>query len=177
MEQSSKSRSKSVPIELTSFPAKCEEEGLGLMLWESQVQETDGFSGGFLTYSPSPAGESQNQGQWKEQLLSEHISDYGLNNSPFRGVRGCRVQSVETPYIRGWLNIGVLSNEAEYLIMWFGKERDKEYPTKPLSPWSGCVNVLCNFGTNALPSTSCLSVSPGLRCASVVSHFCGKASH
>ena len=26
MEQSSKSRSKSVPIELTSFPAKCEEE-------------------------------------------------------------------------------------------------------------------------------------------------------
>ena len=54
---------------------------------------------------------------------------------------GCRVQSVETPYIRGWLNIGVLSNEAEYLIMWFGKERDKECPTKPVSPWSGCVNV------------------------------------
>ena len=111
------------------------------MLWESEVQETDGFSGGFLTYSPSPAGESQSQGQWREQLLSEHISDYGLNYSPFRGVRGCRVQSVETPYIRGWLNIGVLSNEAQYLIMWFGKERDKEYPTKPLSPLSGCVNV------------------------------------
>ena len=141
MEQSSKSRSKSVPIELTSFPAKCEEEGLGLMLWESQVQETDGFNGVFLTYSSSPVGESQSQGQWREQLLSEHMSDYGLNNSLFRGVRGCRVQSVETPYIRGWLNIGVLSNEAEYLIMWFGKERDKECPTKPLSPWSGCVNV------------------------------------
>ena len=90
MEQSSKSRSKSVPIELTSFPAACE-EGLGLMLWESQVQETNSFSGGFLTYSCSPAGESQSQGQWREQLLSEHISHYGLNNSPFRRVLGSGV--------------------------------------------------------------------------------------
>ena len=72
MEQSSKSRSKSVPIELTSFPAECE-EGLALMLWESQVQETNSFSGGFRTYSSSPAGESQSQGQWREQLLSEHM--------------------------------------------------------------------------------------------------------
>ena len=58
LEQSTKPRCKSVPVQLTSFPAESE-EGLGLILWESQVQETDGFSGVFLTYFSSPAGETQ----------------------------------------------------------------------------------------------------------------------
>ena len=72
LEPSTKPRCKSVLVQLTSFTDEGE-EGLGLMLWESQVQETDGFSGLFLTYSSSPAGESQSQGQLREQLLLEHM--------------------------------------------------------------------------------------------------------
>ena len=90
LEQSTKPRCRSVLVQLTSFTDEGEEV-LGIMLWESQVQETDGFSGVFLTYSSSPAGESQSQGQWRKQLLSEHISHYGLNNSPFRRVLGSGV--------------------------------------------------------------------------------------
>ena len=155
------------------------------MLWESQVQETNGFSGGFLTYSCSPAGESKSQGQWREQLLSEHIWDSVLSNSPFRGVRGGEVQSVETPYIRALLNIGQHSTCSRGIYhVGVGQKVIKSNQT--LSPrlshlgWlCECLRPhhLCSLWDYFHSLTSCLWGYPSFRSASIVSHFCGKASH